>query len=1054
MPPRGGLGRQRPTKFCNQMGGEILSRKERNQKAHTENGNGKKDRKTSVDTKERDELRERLARDGLRRLDRDEDRKKDEKVLKKKQAEQEEEKNELLQQQELLCKQQSELEVNFQKKQEELFQKQQQLEEVLTNHKQQQLVNQKQLDHQQQQNQEHLHQQQKALTQYEDELCLKQQQQEQQLSHQVKKQQEIQQQQQQQLDQQVQQQQDKHIQQQQQLEHQVQQQHQNQQHSQELLNQQQQELLQYKADLQQKQEQILIQQQQLEQQHSKEKAVEDESLRRRRCQLEEDQRQQQQEQSRIQQNLQLQQVSLEEKQQLLQHQLNVELEKGKLDQQQQQQRREEIKKQEDDLEHQRLQLQRQQEDEMEKGRKELQCLRNKLDMEFEQQKLRSHQLQQQQEKEKEQGRKELLQLQRELGKEFEQQQQEDQKSKLDLELQEGKLRQQQQKLQLQQSSLRQQTHAVSQPPVYYMQHQPYAPMHQRQPYPPVLPQQQGIEQLRLELQKEREEKGELRKLLMELQTQLKELRQELASSRAQRSEEVNEVVVAPSQPPLGIANLVNGLTYSRSYGLTTDESKVRSAVQRNCTSEWESLEKKAMQSMKAVEKARRLWEKTNKKEREVLNSWSLREVDWNIPVTKFEEVSKGNQGVALATPSEARDLLGMKPEVPAWKTCSVVTLDQVNGQGRREHVLLSSKDGNKVHRIFIHDLGEAALPKGKRGIKSVKAIVTAPKRRWKDDKWLELASKPEHLITKEMKDTPGFMEAYNFRVTKSTVSAVIRLRKSGAVELLRTSGKDGRFLWIQDEGEAPKDTVIWLQDECSLKEAVEHSDSLESLGLVENPKGFGIRVSPELEDVTREKLGIPAKLPELEISGIPLDVLPREAVALLAKDGWHVRATVDGVRTGYRWMRVRAEVPDDDTVLIDGRACTVEVVQRQDRKKRQAAREVDVKEKTQPTSTAESTPEKGLTPPEKRRDPTEGEASNRCYLRAEFLSFHGKGKGKRLWREAGVKIEERKGALKEVGPVEQVVTKKTVKKSTAEQDTMERRMDRLEMLMTRFLEGK
>ena len=46
----------------------------------------------------------------------------------------------------------------------------------------------------------------------------------------------------------------------------------------------------------------------------------------------------------------------------------------------------------------------------------------------------------------------------------------------------------------------------------------------------------------------------------------------------------------------------------------------------------------------------------------------------------------------------------MKPEVPAWKTCSVVTLDQVNGQGRREHVLLSSKDGNKVHRIFIHDL--------------------------------------------------------------------------------------------------------------------------------------------------------------------------------------------------------------------------------------------------------------------------------------------------------------------------------------------------------------
>ena len=218
-------------------------------------------------------------------------------------------------------------------------------------------------------------------------------------------------------------------------------------------------MLKFKADPQQKQEIILNQQQQLEQRHSKEKDIERESPRRRRCQLEEDHRQQQLEQPRIQQELQ--QTSLEEKQHLLQQQFNVELEKGKLEllnlqqqlekknqeglkeqevalqlkqrllieqhnkekddgkqellalqqqlseqrlHDQQQQRSEELKKQEEDPELQRLQLQHHQEDEMGKGRYELQSLRDMLGMEFEEQKTSlkiqgdnlRHQLQQQQ----------------------------------------------------------------------------------------------------------------------------------------------------------------------------------------------------------------------------------------------------------------------------------------------------------------------------------------------------------------------------------------------------------------------------------------------------------------------------------------------------------------------------------------------------------------------------------------------------------------------------------------------------------------------------------
>ena len=126
-------------------------------------------------------------------------------------------------------------------------------------------------------------------------------------------------------------------------------------------------------------------------------------------------------------------------------------------------------------------------------------------------------------------------------------------------------------------------------------------------------------------------------------------------------------------------------------------------------------------------------------------------------------------------------------------------------------------------------------------------------------------------------------------------------------------------------------------------------------------------------------------MPEAKVSGIPLGMTADEAVKqLIAEEGWDVRKTWEGVRDGTRWMIVRGPERETDTVAVGGKLCLVEKVGQK--------------------PTTKVTQQNGVkrvvaTPPETRKDPTEN--NGKRYCKTDFLKFHGKKKGSKLWRDAG-----------------------------------------------------
>ena len=144
MPPRGGLGRLRPTKNCRdeargRPANRTLSSKQRNKLVHTINGNGPKIRKKGKGWTETNT-----------RVDRGETRKKPaERRLKKQQEDQEEERKELLSKHELLEAQQKKLDEQHRQQQLDLFQEKLQLEQDLEeDHKNQHVEKQQLLEQQ------------------------------------------------------------------------------------------------------------------------------------------------------------------------------------------------------------------------------------------------------------------------------------------------------------------------------------------------------------------------------------------------------------------------------------------------------------------------------------------------------------------------------------------------------------------------------------------------------------------------------------------------------------------------------------------------------------------------------------------------------------------------------------------------------------------------------------------------------------------------------------------------------------------------------------------
>ena len=1065
--------RLRPTKNCRdeargRPANRTLSSKQRNKLAHTINGNGPKI-----------EERERLDRDNTR-VDRGETRKKPaERRLKKQQEDQEEERKELLSKHELLEAQQKKLDEQHRQQQLDLFQEKLQLEQDLEDHKNQQVEKQQLLEQQHQQQQLELHQtkhqMQQELENQQQQQHEKQQQQQQQLDHQVQQQQEIQQQQQQQLD------------------HQVQQQHLNHQQSQELFNQQQQELLKFKADLQQKQEIILNQQQQLEQQHSKEKDIERESLRRRRCQLEEDHRQQQLEQSRIQQELQLQQTSLEEKQHLLQQQFNVELEKGKLelldlqqqlekknqeglkeqevalqlkqrllieqhnkekedgkqellvlqqqlseqrlhDQQQQQQRSEELKKQEEDLELQRLQLQRQQEDEMEKGRYELQSLRDMLGMEFEEQ-------------------------------------------KTSLKIQGDNLRHQQQQLQQQQQIFQEKEERLDQ---YYV-HQPYATdtnSHYQ------LPQDPRFDELQRELRQERAEKGELRELLKSLQHQLKEMTQELNLQRMEAQEQRE----AAKKESLGMqARYLQELQAERAQvkelnHLRADEDDVAMAVVQREVASDENLHLNMMRELEGDrKKSSKVITEAQLSEREGLRTQMTKEegklalvqgkfendaLKEEALVTRLELVPEywpdnmvlseasykaGGRGVYLTTTKEVRRRMA-GAELGAWESLTLVTLFPPTDKAKEVQVVLKVKtdDGVKrsLRRLWLSALGREVLPKGTDISATVRTreLVARLDKRWAEEKrWLEVKRSPMKL-SQELKKLPGYVDTYNARVGDQQITVMLRVKETEVKNFLRESGKEGTFTKERDhlDEKAVKASVLWLPKDDTLSLARDKAEEVEGgLGLVLNEYGLGIRVNSWHEKAAREMLHLPAKLPETRISGIPIGTSTDEAVKyLISREGWEVRKMKDGVRNGMRWMVVRGPERDGETVTIDGVLCLLEPM-----KKKVVA----------PVKSVKVAPKVKEQKPEKRRDPSEG--TDKWYTRVEFIAYHGKKKGIRLWGKASQNAQEASVKLESVSTPEQQKQNKKEKNTPPKNDerkkcSVEDRLERLERLLLSLVGSK
>ena len=97
------------------------------------------------------------------------------------------------------------------------------------------------------------------------------------------------------------------------------------------------------------------------------------------------------------------------------------------------------------------------------------------------------------------------------------------------------------------------------------------------------------------------------------------------------------------------------------------------------------------------------------------------------------------------------------------------------------------------------------------------------------------------------------------------------------------------------------------------------------LGLVVNEHGLGLRVTSWQETAAREKLHLPAKLPETKITGIPIGTTTDEAIKwLITKEGWEVRKTKEGVRNGMRWMVVRGPVRTQETITVWRLLCMVE----------------------------------------------------------------------------------------------------------------------------------
>ena len=780
-------------------------------------------------------------------------------------------------------------------------------------------------------------------------------------------------------------------------------------------------------------------------------------------------KQQQQQESDVVAKLQLQQDELS----------SIQLKKDQLAQQHQQQLDEINRKQQEvslqqqsqlqELESKKAAYQQQLNFQQQQQNKELDELRSKY-----QQQLSEQQHQQQKEilQQQDSQKQEMIKEQRQLDLQRQQQQEESLKQQ-----------QMQYNIQLQQNKLTQQRDQQT-----YV-HQPYATSNNNSNnayhQAPVDPR---FEELQKELRQERESKGELMELLRSLKLQLEEMRQELELQRteskkesvkmqalyleeleAERAQvkmvnrlresevveedamEVDNQEEVTDQRHVVVGGSTDGLHQSKVRDIESERKKGSKEIDVRQLAERELIRARMAKEVYKLEFVQAKWDDDARKEANTIQRFELAPEYWPANMVLTEEMyAADGRGVYLTTTTEVRKrMAGDKPG--AWQTLTLATLSPMN-EAKEVQVVLKEKvdDGVKrtLRRLWLSALGREVLPIGTDTDATVKTkeLVVRIEKKWTDNKrWSEVKRSPMKA-TQELRKMPGYVDTYNARVGDQNVTVMLRVKATEVRSFLKVSGNGGTFTKEKDHTceQAVKASVLWLPKDDTLSIAQDKAEEIEGgLGLVLNEHGLGIRASCWHEKAAREKLHLPAKLPETRISGIPIGTTSDDAIKyLISREGWEVRKMKDGVRNGMRWMVVRGPERDGETVTIDGVLCLIEPMK---------------KVVVAPTRSVKVTPKAREQKPEKRRDLSE--SSGKWYTRAEFIAFHGKKKGIRLWGEASQNAQD--ALVKPVSsPISDQQKQSKKEKNIPPKDgerkkcSVEDRLERLERLLMSLVGSK
>ena len=223
---------------------------------------------------------------------------------------------------------------------------------------------------------------------------------------------------------------------------------------------------------------------------------------------------------------------------------------------------------------------------------------------------------------------------------------------------------------------------------------------------------------------------------------------------------------------------------------------------------------------------------------------------WNVPQKKVTELTVDVPGVALATPTETREVLARpRASVPQAVLCAVdesktgvgMDVPVTNGHGKpdsRYRYLFQVGTGTVV-------LDRSSLQLGARcTAKTVKAVLTLKKGAVSDAMWLRGIALDPEAVAREWLLAQGikFLEVQRPRATgDGTMRMVLRLNKAAAETLMRMCGRDGVLTGKFIESEEDKNLFASIPLDVSREKALERASfhGAECWGVVPQRNGKG-----------------------------------------------------------------------------------------------------------------------------------------------------------------------------------------------------------------------